>query len=121
MAFAISLGSANLQNVEPGAGSLEDLVQLTRKNAYYTKKPNTDAEEESLLNFIRYSRVGAKIVDGDAIIVGTLNEIATDAAKRGKPTHLKMQAILPYAGESYECFARIQKLPQESGSGKKRR
>ncbi|WP_124906414.1 hypothetical protein [Burkholderia sp. Bp9004] len=110
MAFAISLGSANLKTVTPGRGSLVDLVKLTQKNAYYTKKPETEAESDRLLNFIHYSQVGGKIVDNDAIVVGTLDRATTDVAKTGNPTHLKMQAILPYPGESYECFAKIEKI-----------
>lgn len=110
MAFAISLGSANLKTVTPGSGSLADLVTLTQKNAYYTKKPKTETESDRFLNFIHYSRVGGKIVDDDAIVVGTLDRATTDAAKAGNPTHLKMQAILPYPGESYECFAKIEKV-----------
>ncbi len=110
MAFAISLGSANLKTVTPGRGSLADLVKLTQKNAYYTKKPETEAESDRLLNFIHYSQVGGKIVDDDSIVVGTLDRATTDVAKAGNPTHLKMQAILPYPGESYECFAKIEKI-----------
>ena len=110
MAFAISLGSANLEAVAPGAGSLDDLVKLTQKNAYYTKRPETEEEKDRLMNFMYYSRVGGKFVDEDAIVVGTLDRATTDAAKAGNPTHLKMQAILPYSGESYECFAKIEKI-----------
>jgi len=113
MAFAISLGSANLETVTPGAGSLADLVKLTQKNAYYTKKPETEAEEDRLMNFMYYSRVGAKLVEEGAIAVGTLDKATADAAKVGNPTHMKMQAILPYPGESYECFAKIEKVSKK--------
>lgn len=119
MAFAISLGSANLNNEVVTKGPLEELVRLARKNAYYTKLPETDAERGRYYEFIHYSQVGARILEGDAthddtVFVAVTEKLAVGAAKRGSPTHLKMQAMLPYSGESYECFAEILKLKQRA-------
>jgi len=108
MGFAIGLGSANLKNVAPGTGSLGELLRLTTKYAYPTTKPQTDSEREKYWSFVRKSRVEAKILEDDAIVVATFDKFTADAAKAGNPTHVKMRAILPYPGESYECFARLE-------------
>jgi hypothetical protein len=100
-------------------GPLEQLVRLARKNAYYTKPAETDAERDRYYEFIHYGQVGARILEGDAthddsVFVAVTEKLAVGAAKRGSPTHLKMQAMLPYPGESYECFAEILKLKQRT-------
>ncbi|GEM_PF-6517874 len=54
-------------------------------------------------------RIWAKVLDGDAIVIGTVDSKTASVINAGNPTHMKMTAVLPYPGESYECFAKIMK------------
>ena len=53
------------------------------------------------------SNISAKMADDDLIMIWTISPNAVNMAKSNKPTHMKLQAILPEKGESYTCFPRI--------------
>lgn len=111
VAFAISIGSSNLKIVNRKSGGLADLVKETSKYAYLTKKPETEIERDQHFQFMVQSKVAAKALnDGGEISVAILDQNTVNAAKLGSPTHMKMQTIVPYPGESYECIVKINKI-----------
>ncbi|WP_316659471.1 hypothetical protein [Ralstonia condita] len=108
MAFIAFIGAMDLRNITPGSGNLEDLISSAEKIAYLTGSDKSRLHEN--LDFVRRSRVNAKLLNNDAIMLATVNKASTEAAKKSNPTHMKMRAILPYAGESYECIVEIKKI-----------
>lgn len=110
MAFAASLGTANLTNFTPISGSLYSLIKSSQMNAYLTKRPNSYSEREAHLKFMHRSRVAAEILDDEAIVLTVTDRETFEVIKKERPTHIRMKAVLPYPGESYECLARIQNI-----------
>jgi hypothetical protein len=111
VAFAISLGTFNLGNNPPEQGSLDDLLNKSTKNAYFTKKPESSKEEQKNIDFIFKSRVRAKqMEDESSIFIYPADPETIKEVKRGNPTHMRLKAILPNEDESYECIVKIEHM-----------
>lgn len=110
VAFAISLGAADLGKKQPSEGTLAELLALANKNAYYTKKPQGNKQEEYFFNFIHTSFVRAKVTKKGEIYMGSDDQKTINAIKRNHPTHMRMRAILPSFDESYECVTEIERI-----------
>ncbi len=111
VAFAISLGTSNLENNPPEQGSLDDLLNKSTKNAYFTRKPKNLTEEQKNIDFIFKSRVGAKqMKDESSIFIYPADPETIKEVKRDSPTHMRLKAILPNEDESYECIVKIEHI-----------
>ncbi|WP_296224615.1 hypothetical protein [Ralstonia sp. UBA689] len=110
MTFVAFLGATDLSKITPGSGALEDLIASSEKIAYLTGETKNESWTSRNLDFIRRSKVDMKLLDDDAVLLATINKTSTDAAKQSNPTHMRMRAILPYPGESYECLVKIKKV-----------
>jgi hypothetical protein len=113
VAYAASLGTANLANTPPAEGTLADLLKASSKNAYYLAKPVTKVDAQNSDEFRRKSFVYSKIMSSGDIALGPIDNATVTIVKRGNPTHMRMRAILPELSESYECIVKIDhiKLP----------
>lgn len=109
--FSAVLGSANLEATPAREGSLQDLLTAASRQSYWTTPVVSDEDEEKHLQFMLRSRVGAKVTRK----YGLVAIYATDAAsnkglRHGNPTHMRMQALLPFPDESYECIVPIEHI-----------
>jgi hypothetical protein len=111
--YAASVGTGNLANNPPAEGTLADLLKVSSKNAYYSAKPVTEADEQHANEFRRKSFIHSKIMSSGDIALSPIDDATLAAVKRGHPTHMRMRAILPELSESYECIVKIDtvKLP----------
>nr|WP_312989481.1 hypothetical protein [Comamonas koreensis] len=108
--FIASIGSANLKNTPMQQGTLQELIDFPGKNAFLTKD-STFHNVESLNDLMMYSsQISAKVIVGEFIMLGTQNPEAVRMAKLKKPTHMKLQAILPESIESYMCYPEIESI-----------
>ncbi|GKT26342.1 hypothetical protein [Acidovorax sp. SUPP3334] len=108
LAFSMSVGSANLAGKKEKTGSMKELIEVAKKNAYLTKKPESPAEHENNLNLIMKSEVGAKLVEKDIFILSVFDKSSVALAKSGNPTHMRLRAITSNANSSYECMPKIE-------------
>lgn len=105
--FSISIGSLNLEKTPPQKGTIQDLISFSTKNGFLTKNSKYYSDENKKDQVLYYSNISAKMVDDELIMIWTINPNAVNMARSNKPTHMKLQAILPEKGESYTCFPRI--------------
>lgn len=105
--FSISIGSLNLEKTLPQKGTIQDLIGFSTKNGFLTKKSKYYSDESKKDQVMYSSNISAKMADDDLIMIWTISPNAVNMAKSNKPTHMKLQAILPEKGESYTCFPRI--------------
>ncbi|WP_336692621.1 hypothetical protein [Delftia acidovorans] len=108
MAFSISLGSTNIKNEEITKGSIHEIINISRKNAYLTGEFIDKTKDEENVFLMHTSKIEARVLEGNSIIITTMDNRTTALAKKGRPTHMKMMAFVPYSGESYECIAGIE-------------
>ncbi|MDA8522170.1 hypothetical protein [Acidovorax sp. NCPPB 4044] len=107
-AFSLLIGSADLEKTPPKNGNSTDLINATKKNAFFTKSSPHYNNEELKEKLTHSSIIKAKIVEDDAIMAMTVDKPTTDEGKRGKATHIKLTAILPESTESYICIPKIE-------------
>ncbi|GKS77337.1 uncharacterized protein YbfC [Acidovorax sp. SUPP950] len=107
-AFSSLIGSADLKNTSPQQGSLGDLINATKKNAFFTKKSPHYLDEQKKDKLNHLSIIRAKIVDDDAVMMMVVDKLATDEGKSGNPTHMKLTAIFPDLKYSYTCTPKIE-------------
>lgn len=108
--FMASIGSANLENTPRREGSLDELIEFAGKNAFLTNE-SPFYKIKSINNSIMYSsRISAKVIAGELIMLGTQNSEAVEISKFQNPTHMRLQAILPEGDESYVCYPKLERI-----------
>ncbi|MEJ8294388.1 hypothetical protein WKI45_16295 [Delftia tsuruhatensis] len=108
MAFSISLGSANIKNKKITSGSIQEIINISRKNAYLTGEFIDNKKDAENISLMHTSKIEARVLEDNSIIITTMDDRSTALAKKGRPTHMKMSVFVPYSGESYECIADIE-------------
>lgn len=97
-----------MKNTSPQQGSLGDLINAAKKNAFFTKKSPHYLNEQKKDELNHLSIIRAKIVDDNAVMVMAADKLTADEGKSGNPTHMKLTAIFPDLQYSYTCTPKIE-------------
>lgn len=102
IAFAASIRTLNV-NTKPVSGSLKELLKVAEYgNAYYTKK----VTREERGNLVTSTKLRTRVMN-DEVGLLSLDRFTINKLFGKHPTHIKMQAILPYENESYTCVTEV--------------
>ncbi|WP_234640368.1 hypothetical protein [Delftia tsuruhatensis] len=107
VAFSISLRNSESIKRTEKSGSLQEIINLSKKNAYLTKISIQDKDELDNIFLMHSSIIQGKLTDENSLLIATMDRMTTSLVKKGHPTHMKMTAFMPYPEESYECIVEI--------------